>query len=170
MLSFIRKEKVACEHCGAKVTRNNFVRHQERCSAGTFFRTHCPNFSTLSQVDLNYHIAKKHSVSRPPLTYKCKLCHAEFPGFYVLRQHKNTQHGTQFRFGANNIDVEDMVGDVGDQSLGEELETCKHFSTDTELENGRHRVSNFAMSFFDMSLLNDQLDYVFKKSEICCKS
>ena len=42
--------------------------------------------------------------------------------------------------------------DVDDQSLGEELESCKHFLTDTEMENGRHRVFNFAMSSFDMSL------------------
>ena len=31
------------------------------------------------------------------------------------------------------------------------------------MENGRHRVFNFAMSSFDMSSLNDKLDYVFKE-------
>ena len=31
------------------------------------------------------------------------------------------------------------------------------------MENGRHRVFNFAMSSFDMVLLNDKLDYVFKE-------
>ena len=31
------------------------------------------------------------------------------------------------------------------------------------MENGRHRVINFAMSYFDMSLLNDKLDYLFKE-------
>ena len=34
------------------------------------------------------------------------------------------------------------------------------------MENGRHRVFNFAMSSFDMSLLNDKLGYVFK--ELTC--
>ena len=72
-------------------------------------------------------------------------------------------------FGANNIDVEDMVGDVDDQSLREELESCKHFSTDTEMENGRHRVFNFAMSSFAMFLLNDKLDYVFKELKCAAK-
>ena len=33
------------------------------------------------------------------------------------------------------------------------------------MENGRHRVFNFAMSPFDMCLLNDKLDYVFKELE-----
>ena len=58
------------------------------------------------------------------------------------------------------------MGDVNDQSLRKELESCKHFLTDTEMENGRHRVFNFAMSSFDMSLLNDKLDYVF--DEVKC--
>ena len=46
------------------------------------------------------------------------------------------------------------------------LESCKHFLTDTEMESRRHSVFNFAMSSFDMSLLNDKLDYLFK--EVIC--
>ena len=158
MPSLIRNEKITCKHCGTQVTRNNNVRHKKRCSAGTLCCTHCPKFSTLAQDDLNYYVAKKHNVPGPPITNKCKLCHAEFPGFYALRQHKNTQHRTQVGFGASNIDVEEIVGDVDDQSLREELESCKDFLKDTEMENGRHRVFNFAISSFDMSLLNDKLD------------
>ena len=37
------------------------------------------------------------------------------------------------------------------------------------MENGRHRVFNFAMSSFDMSLLNDKLDYVFKELKCAAK-
>ena len=169
MPSLIRKEKVSCEHCGTQVTRINLSRHKKTCSVGTLCCTQCPNFSTLSQDDLNYHIANKHSVPRPSITYKCKLCHAEFPGVYALRQHKNTQHGTQLGFAASNIDVEDIVGDVDDQSFREDLESCKHFLSDTEMENGRHRVFNFAMSSFDISLLNDTLDYVFKELKCSAK-
>ena len=66
------------------------------------------------------------------------------------------------------MDVENIAGDVDDQSLREELESCKHFFTDAEMENGRHRVFNFAKSSFDMCLLNDRLDYVFK--ELKCAS
>ena len=66
-------------------------------------------------------------------------------------------------FGASNINVEDVVGDVDDQSLIEELESCKYFLTDTDMENGRHRVFNFATSSFDIPLVNDKLAYVFKE-------
>ena len=65
--------------------------------------------------------------------------------------------------------MEDIVGGVDDQSLREELESCKHFLTDTEMENERHRVFNFAMSSFDMSLLNDKLDCVFKELKCATK-
>ena len=61
------------------------------------------------------------------------------------------------------------MGDVDDQSLREEMESCKHFSTDTECEKGRHRVFNFAMSSFDVSSLNDKLDYVFKELKCAAK-
>ena len=129
----------------------------------------CPNFFTKSQNSLNYQIAKKHSVPKPDNTFKCKLCYTEIPGFYALRQHRSTQHGPQLGFGASNIDVDDIVGDVDDQNLREELESCKHFLTDTEKENGRHRVFDFAISSFEMSLLKGKLDYAFKELECSAK-
>ena len=105
MPSLNQNEKVTCENCGTSVTKKNLSRHKLRCHGVRLYCPKCPNFSTKSRDELNYHIAKKHSVPRPSITYKCKQCHAEFTGFYALRQHKNTQHGTQIRFGANNIDV-----------------------------------------------------------------
>ena len=151
------------------MTKINLSRHKSRCSGGALCCPKCPIFSTKSGEDINYHIAIKHGVPRPSITYKCKLCHVDFPGFYAFCQHKNTQHGTQIGFGANNIDLMDIVGAVDDQSLREELESCKHFLTDNEMENGRHRVFNFAMSSFDVSLLNEKLDYVFKEQKCAAK-
>ena len=37
------------------------------------------------------------------------------------------------------------------------------------MENGRHRIFKFALSFFDMILLNDKLDYVFKELKSAAK-
>ena len=65
--------------------------------------------------------------------------------------------------------MEDIVGDVDDQSLREELEACKHSLTDTEMENGSYRVLNFVKSSLDISLLNDRLDYVFKELKCAAK-
>ena len=145
MPSLIRKEKLTCENCGTQTTRNNIVRHKKRCSVGTLFCTQCPNFSTKSQNDLNYHIAKKRSAPKPDISFKCKLCYAGFPGFYALRQHGNTQHGTQIESRTKDVDLEHIVGDVEDHSLREELRSCQHFSVDSEIERAIRKVFNYAV-------------------------
>ena len=65
MPSLNRNEKVTCENFGAQITKYHLARHKKRCSAGTLYCSKCPNFSTLSQDDLNYHIAKQHSAAGP---------------------------------------------------------------------------------------------------------
>ena len=76
MPSLYRSKKVICENCGVQITKPELPRHKKRFSAGTLYCTQCPNFSILFQDDLNYHVAKKHSVPRPSTTHKCKQCHA----------------------------------------------------------------------------------------------
>ena len=164
-----RNVKVICENCGTSVTKDNLSRHKKRCSAGTLFCTQGPNFSTLSQDDLNYHIAKQHSAAGRSATYKCNLCHAEIPGFYALRRHKNTQHGTQIGFGASNIDVEDIMGDVDDQRLREELQSCRHFLVDSEIQKGRHSVINFAVNNLTAQVIEEKLDRVLDKLKCVAK-
>ena len=125
--------------------------------------TQCPIFFTKSRKDLKYHIAKKLSSAGPSNTYKCKMCHAEFPGFYASRQHKNTQYGKQIGFGASNTDVEDIVGDVDDQSLREELQSCTHFLVDSEIQKGRQSVFNFAVNNLTAQVIEEKLDRVLNK-------
>ena len=152
-----------------QITKLNLARHKSRCSGGTLYFRQCPNFFTKSWDDLNYYIAKQHSPAELLITYKCKLCHAEIPGFYALRQHKNTQHGTQIGFGASNIDVEDIVGDVDDQSLREELQSCRHFLVESELQNGKHSVFNFAVNNFTAQVIEEKLDRVQDKLKCVAK-
>ena len=83
-----RNVKVTRENCGVQITKLNLAGHKSRCSGGTLYCTQCPNFFTKSRDDLNYHIAKQHSAAGPSIRYKCKLCHAEFPGFLL---HVNTK-------------------------------------------------------------------------------
>ena len=153
-----RNFKVTCENCGTSITKKHLSRHKLSFSGGTLYCPKCPKISTKSGDGLYYHIAKQHSAAGPSITYKCKLCHAEFPGFYALRQQKNTQHGTQFGFGASNIDVEHIVGDVDDQSLREELSRV-----DSEKQKGRHSVFNFAVNNFTAQVIEEKLDRVLDK-------
>ena len=169
MPSLNRNEKITCQNCGVQITKYNLARHKKVCSAGTLYCTQCPNFSTKSRDDLNYHVAKQHSAAGPSKTYKCNLCHAEFPGFYALRQHKNTQHGKQIGFGASNIDVEDLVGDVDDHILREELQSCRHFLVDSEIQKGRHSVFNFAVNNLTAQVIEEKLNRVLDKLKCVAK-
>ena len=68
------------------------------------------------------------------------------------------QHGKQTGFGASNIDLEDIVGDVDDQSLREELQSCRHFLVDSEIQKGRHSGFNFAFNNFTGQVIEQKLD------------
>ena len=159
MPSLIREEKITCENCGTQTTRNTIVRHRKRCSVGTLYCTQCPNFSTKSQSDLKYHIAKKHSAPNLVVTFNCKLCYQAFPGFYALRQHKNTQHGMQIGTETRDVKLEHKVGDVEDHSLREELRSCQHFLVDSKLEKARHNVINYGVETLNETIVNDKLDH-----------
>ena len=52
--------------------------------------------------------------------------------------------------------------DDSDQ-LRDESNACQHFLTDTDMENGRHKVFNFQLSKLDPNLVNEELDQVFEK-------
>ena len=110
MPSLFWKEIVTCEICSTQTTRNNILRHKKSCSVGTLYCIQRPNFSKKSQNDLNQHFAKKHSDPSPDVTFKCKLCYQEFPGFYAIRQHRNIQDGMQIGSRTRDVGVEHMVG------------------------------------------------------------
>ena len=65
-----RNVKVTSKNCGTSVSKYNLSRNKLRCSGGTLYFPKCPNFSTKSEDDLNYHIAKQHSAAGPSKTYK----------------------------------------------------------------------------------------------------
>ena len=160
-----RSIKVTYGNCGTSVTKKHLSRHKSSCSGGTLYCANCPNFSTKSRDDLNYHKAKKHATLPLKNTPKCKICFKEFSGFDALRQHKTSEHRLQMK--SAEFDVSNLLED-DDADLKEELQACQHFLVDSELEKGRHRVFNFAMSTFDNSLINKKLHYVFK--ELKCAS
>ena len=168
--SLIRKEKITRENCGTLITRNNNVRHKKSCSAGTMYCIQCHIFSTKSQSDLNYHIAKKHSASRPDVIFEVKRCNQEFPGFYALRQHRNTQHRMQIGSRTRNVDGDNIVGDVEGHSLRVELRFCQHSLVDSELESSRHKVFNYAVESINETIVNGKLDQLFQQFEMCSKS
>ena len=169
MLSSNRYGNVTCENCGTQTTKLIFARHKKKRSVGTLCRTQSSNFSTKSQNDLNYHIAKKHSTPKPDITFKCKLCFQEFPGFYALRQHGDFQHGMKIGSGTRDVDVEPLVGDVEDHRLREELRSCQHFFVDSEIGRARHKVFNNAVETLNETFVNEKLDHLFNNLKCAAK-
>ena len=161
MPSLNRYEKVTYENCGTQTTKLNLVRHKESCSAGTLYCTQCPKFSTKSQNHLNYHIAKKHSAPKFDVKFKCKLCYQEFPGFYALRQYRNTQHGMRIGSALRVVDVERIVEDVENESLRKELRSCQPFLVDSQIERARHKVFNYPVQTLNGTIVNEKLDQFF---------
>ena len=144
MPSLICREKFNCEESGTQTAKFNFARHVKSCSAGTLFCTQCSFFSTKSQKDFNYHIAKKDSAAKPVVAFKIKLCYQDFPGLYALSQHKNTQYG--FRIKTVSVDPDDIIDEVNDASLKEELRSCQHFLVDFKLKDARDKVFIYAIA------------------------
>ena len=169
MPSLFRKEKVTCENCGTQTTKKIIVRHKKRCSAGTLYCTQCSSFSTKSKDDLNYHFAKKHSAPKLDVTSKCKLCYQKFPGFYALRQHRNTQHAMQIGSRTRDVNVEHIVGDVEHHRLREELRSCQHFLVDSELERARHKVFNYALETLNETIVKEKPDRFFNSLKCAAK-
>ena len=102
---------------------------------------------------MSYQIAKKQSKATARVVQKCKTCDNGFHSFYNLREHRRKNHEPQRGSRDQNVDVADVMWDVDDKSLKEEIETCKHFLVNSEMENGRHRVYNFSGEILDPKFL-----------------
>ena len=115
----------------------------------------CVDFSKKSQNDLNYHIAKKHNAPKPDVTFKCISHFQEVPGFYALRQHKNTKH--VFPIKTANVDPHNIINEVDDGNLKVELRLCQHFMVNSELQRASHKVSIYAVETLNETIVNEKV-------------
>ena len=63
------------------------------------------------------------------------------------------------------------MGDVDNQSLREELQSCRHFLVDFEIQKGRHSVFNFAFAVNNLTaqVIEEKLDCVLDKLKCVAK-
>ena len=159
------------EKGGTRITKLFLARYKKICVTGTLYCTQCTDFFTQSRAEMNYHyrISKKHPKATARVVHECKICDRDFHGFYNLREHKRKDQGAQRGSAARNIDVTQLVENVDDISLKEDLETCKHFFVDSEIEKGRHRVYNFAMDTLEPKNPLEKLYVVFDSLKCASK-
>ena len=92
-----------------------------------------------------------------------------FLSFYLFQEQKRKEYGPMRGSGAQSFHVAQVIGDVDNNSLNKELETCKHVYVDSEMENGRDRVNNFAMDTLDPEYLLEELDVLFDSFKCAAK-
>ena len=61
------------------------------------------------------------------------------------------------------------MGDVDDQSLREELQSCRHFLVNSEIQKGRHSVFNFAVNNLTAQFIEEKLDRVLDELKCVAK-
>ena len=61
------------------------------------------------------------------------------------------------------------MGDVDDQSLREELQSCRHFLVDSEIQKGRPSEFNFAVNNLTAQVIEEKLDRVLDKLKCVAK-
>ena len=71
--------------------------------------------------------------------------------------------------GARDVDMEHIVGDVEDHRLREELQSCQHFSVDSEPERARQKVFNYAVEILNETIVNEKLDLFFNNLNCAAK-
>ena len=75
----------------------------------------------------------------------------------------------QLGSGTRSVDVEHIMGDVGDHRLREELHSCQQFLVDSEPERARHKVFKDAVETLNETIVNERLDHFFNNLKFAAK-
>ena len=155
-----RSAKRTCGDCGTSVTKQHLCRHKLSCSGGALHCPKSPPFVTESRENLNYQVAKKHSAAGPKTNHLCKDFSIESPSFYSLR-HLKQPHDTAETTSRGEKAEMKSFGDSGDdKSLEEELQLCRHFLVDSDIERGRQSTFNFVVNSVTVHVTEEKLDRV----------
>ena len=162
MPSLIRNEKVVCHKCGTQIRRSGIGHHTKKCSAGKLPCTQSPNFSRTCRADLNYHIAKNQSASQTTVTHDCQKFCENSPSFYSLRQpkiqHKDLRKKEEQEWTLQTLKMDSF----NNKNLQDEIQSCKHFLVDSEIEKATLKVSNYAIESLSTKIVEEKFDHVFK--------
>ena len=169
MAALDRDVKDSCGNCGTSVTKQHLSPHKSRCCGGILYCPKCPNFFFKSRVILKCHIAKKHSAAGPKNNHTYKECSTEFPSLYSLRHHKRRYHTTETTSSGEKADRQSLADAGDDKGLEEELQSCRHFLVDSELQKGGHSVFNFVVNNLTAQVIEEKLERVPNKLKCATK-
>ena len=161
--SLNRYEKVTCEKCGTQTAKLNLARDRKRCSVGTLyvgtlnFIFSPQNHKMIWITKLLRSTAPRNLMSLSSVNFVIKSF--EDSTIYVsIETFKRECRSDQ----EQEMDVEQIVGDVENNSLREELCSRQHFLVDSEIERARHKVINYAMENLNAKIVDKKFDQLFK--------
>ena len=164
-----RNVNITCGNCGTPVKKLNLSRHKLLCSGWILNSPKGLNFSSKSRDELNYHFAKNYSAAGPKNNHTCKECSIEFPSFYSLRHHKQRYHTAETTSSGEKADMQSLADAGDDKSLEEELQSCRHFLADSEIQKGRHSVLNIVVNNLTAQVMEEKLDRVLDNLKCAAK-
>ena len=101
------------------------------------------------------------------VTFKCKLCHQEYPGFYALWQPKSTQHCFPMR--TEKVASDNLIKELDDTNLKEELRSSQPFLVDFELERARHKSFTYTVEKHNAKMVEEKVDHFLNSSKRAAK-
>ena len=112
-------------------------------------------------MDLDYHIARKHSNITLEDVFTCALCQQQFPDYYALRHHKGSVHGVSIH---QTVTSEpDLSIYREDNDFKQELSRVKHL-LGYYFKEEKHQITyNFPLNESSHEKLEDYLDYIFER-------
>ena len=134
--------------CGRQTIEKKILRQKKKGSTGTLYCTKNSIFWKTSHADLSFHFTKKCSSTKSMIVHKYRQCSNVFPSFYSLKLHKQKAHWSKIGSEPKSIVFKFVPGNVNDQSLHEEMESCKHFFLDSDMKKGPHSVRYFVIVSF----------------------
>ena len=105
----------------------------------------------------------------PKTITRVKSCSIEFPSFYSLRHHKQRYDTAETITSGENVEMQSLADAGDDKSLEEELQSCRHFLVDSEIQEGRHSVFNFVVNNLSAQAIEEKLDRLLDKLNCAAK-
>ena len=115
---------------------------------------------------MRYHIVKKHSGRTAKTVLICKKRDKDFHSSFIIGEHKGREHGAQRGSRVQNDDRPSVMGCVQDKNFKEDLQTCKHFLVESEMEKGRVRIFNFPIDTLNPKFRLKKMHTVLKASNV----
>ena len=114
-------------------------------------------------------LPKKHSAAGPKSNHTCKECRIEFPNFHSLRQNKQLYHTGETTSSGEKANMQNLADAGVDKSREEELQSCRHFLVDSQIQKGRHSVFIFVVNNLTAQVIEEKLDRVLDNLKCAAK-